>query len=106
MALVIPRCPEDPRKKESRFKRRRGGRGGCLSANSASPRETSVSPAPPRSSPTAVGRQARDAYARGDERELRGIRIAGMRWLRWFIAGAIAVPAFHQVALYVLHVYR
>ena len=29
-----------------------------------------------------------------------------MRWLRWFIAGAIAVPAFHQVALYGLNVYR
>lgn len=26
-----------------------------------------------------------------------------MRWLRWFLAGAAAVPAFHQLALAVLY---
>ncbi|HEX2061974.1 MAG TPA: hypothetical protein VHK90_14630 [Thermoanaerobaculia bacterium] len=26
-----------------------------------------------------------------------------MRWLKWFIAGALAVPLFHQVALWILN---
>lgn len=26
-----------------------------------------------------------------------------MRWLKWFVAGAIAVPLFHQLALWALH---
>lgn len=26
-----------------------------------------------------------------------------MKWLRWFVAGAIAVPLFHQVALWILN---
>ncbi len=26
-----------------------------------------------------------------------------MKWLRWFIAGTLAVPLFHQGLLYVLH---
>ncbi|HVR38439.1 MAG TPA: hypothetical protein VMU84_05035, partial [Thermoanaerobaculia bacterium] len=26
-----------------------------------------------------------------------------MKWIRWFIAGALAVPVFHQTVLWVLH---
>jgi hypothetical protein len=26
-----------------------------------------------------------------------------MKWLRWFVAGALAVPLFHQVALWILN---
>jgi hypothetical protein len=26
-----------------------------------------------------------------------------MRWLRWFVAGALAVPLFHQVVFWALH---
>jgi hypothetical protein len=28
-----------------------------------------------------------------------------MRWVRWFIAGAVAVPLFHQAALYALNMW-